>query len=33
MDVTIGEALKTADEFLPLFKSSKPIPVFFVAPI
>jgi len=33
MDVTIGEALKTADEFLPLFKSCKPIPVFFAAPI
>jgi len=33
MDVTIGEALKTADEFLPLFKSSKPIPQFFVSPI
>ncbi len=33
MDVTIGEALKTADEFLPLFKSSKPIPTFFVSPI
>jgi len=33
MDVTIGEALKTASEFLPLFKSSKPIPQFFVPPI
>ncbi len=33
MDVTIGEALKTADEFLPRFKSNNPIPVFFSAPI
>jgi UDP-galactopyranose mutase len=33
MDVTIGEALKTADEFLPLFKSGERIPTFFVSPL
>ncbi len=33
MDVTIGEALKTADEFLPLFRNGEPIPTFFVSPL
>jgi UDP-galactopyranose mutase len=33
MDVTIGEALKTADEFLPLFKRGESIPTFFVSPL
>ncbi|MDZ4728847.1 MAG: UDP-galactopyranose mutase [Xanthomonadales bacterium] len=33
MDITIGEALNTADQFLPLFKNKKTVPSFFVAPI
>lgn len=33
MDVTIGEALATADEYLRLAKNRAPIPTFFVAPI
>jgi UDP-galactopyranose mutase len=33
MDVTIGEALTTADEFLQQYKNGDPIPTFFVAPI
>lgn len=33
MDVTIAEALSTADRFLPLFTDRKAIPVFFTAPL
>ncbi|MBP6700700.1 MAG: UDP-galactopyranose mutase, partial [Halioglobus sp.] len=33
MDVTVGEALDAAEQFLLLRKSARPIPVFFVAPI
>lgn len=33
MDVTIGEALTTADEFLRLRRGGEPIPTFFVAPV
>lgn len=33
MDVTIGEALNTSDQVLPLFKAGKPIPAFFVSPV
>ena len=33
MDVTIGEALKTADEFLECRKSGTSAPVFFVDPL
>jgi UDP-galactopyranose mutase len=33
MDVTIGEALATADKYLRLTKSRAPIPTFFVAPL
>lgn len=33
MDVTIGEALNTADEFLTLFRKGERIPTFFVSPL
>jgi len=33
MDVTVGEALAAADQFLSLSKSAQPVPAFFVAPV
>jgi len=33
MDVTVGEALAAADQFLSLSKSPQPVPAFFVAPV
>jgi UDP-galactopyranose mutase len=33
MDVTIGEALVAADEFLQLRRNKRPIPTFFVTPV
>ncbi len=33
MDVTVGEALGAAEQFIALHKSSRPIPAFFVTPI
>jgi hypothetical protein len=33
MDVTIGEALVAADEFLRLRRNKQPIPTFFAKPV
>ncbi len=33
MDVTIGEALETADRFLELERGNQPVPVFFMDPV